>query len=661
MNNCLNFTLTNDEIISMADDFIKYAKEVYDKLCAVKDEERTFSNTIQPLIDIDNRHNEIMSNCEFPAQVSPLKEIRDASSNAEKKLADFCIESNMRTDVYDAVTYYCKNLYDASEFDHETQRYIEFQLRDFKREGLELNDTDRSTVKQKKLRISELCIQFQKNLNEDTSHVYLSEKELKGMPKGFIRSLETKSTTEGSETLYKVTMQYPHAIPCMMNCCESETRSKIGTVYDSRCQDLNGPILEEICTLRHEVANILGYKTHADFVLETKMAKNVDAVTNLYEDLIPKLQKNALSEFKNMQQAKLRREGNDSLQSYDYQFYDELAKKKLGINNEKIRKYFPLEHVTTQILNIYQEILGLTFVRITPEKHQIWHESVSLYEVHDSESGSTIGYFYLDLFPREGKYGHAAEFPLLKGSKSNDILPVCALVCNFSMDTAEMKSVLQHKEVETYFHEFGHCMHEICSVSKFPRFHGTCVECDFVEAPSQMLENWCWDPSVLKKLSMHVETGESIPDSLIDRMLKAKNLNKGLFWLRQICIGMMDMKMHSKKLGENDLMELYQSMKEKISMFPAIPNTNWLAAFAHMTGGYSAGYYGYLWSYVYSCDMAKYFKEHGGFMSVECGVRYRREILEKGGTRDAIESLSSFLGREPNDTAFIEEVFGTKK
>jgi len=297
--------------------------------------------------------------------------------------------------------------------------------------------------------------------------------------------------------------------------------------------------------------------------------------------------------------------------------------------------------------------LGLRFQKEQVAAELIWHEDVELYAVHDSQSNELIGHFYLDLFPREGKYGHAACFGLQPGCLSPDRTrqtAVAAMVANFTKPTADKPSLLTHDEVETYFHEFGHVMHQICSKADYAQFAGTSVERDFVEAPSQMLENWCYEKTPLTMLSKHLKTGETLPDSLIEKLSKTRMANTGLLTKRQILLATFDQTIHT--MPKANTAAIWEQLAEKISGIPMTPGTNFAASFGHLGGGYDARYFGYLWSEVYSMDMFfSLFK--GKELDTAAGKRYRDCILVPGGTLDGDEMLRNFLGRDPTDEAFL--------
>jgi len=346
---------------------------------------------------------------------------------------------------------------------------------------------------------------------------------------------------------------------------------------------------------------------------------------------------------------------DEKINAYDFLYYNRiLLEKKYNVNEEEIKEYFPTPRVISETLAIYQEILSLVFTQAPASK--VWHSDVTLYEVTDKISGKKLGEFYLDLHPRDGKYTHAAVFPL----QPDCILPngqrqssVNAMLCNFSKASGDKPSLLRHGEFVTFFHEFGHVMHGICSQVNISRFAGTRVFRDFVEAPSQMLENWCWEKSILRRVSKHYKTEKPLPDELIDRMVEAKNANSGLLNLRQVFYGVFDQEIHT--IAKINSAEVYGRLRKEITLTENTPGTNGAASFGHMVGGYDASYYGYLWSEVFSADMFSIFKKCG-IMSPEIGLQYRTKILQPGGSIDADILLRNFLGREPNQDAFLEHI-----
>jgi Zn-dependent oligopeptidase len=341
--------------------------------------------------------------------------------------------------------------------------------------------------------------------------------------------------------------------------------------------------------------------------------------------------------------------------------------KEYAVDNEMLKEYYSLEMVMGEMLKIYEQVLSLKFTLVSEEK-LVWHPDVHLYEVSDLGTNELVGHIYLDLFPREGKYSHAACFDIQPGcimdlEASARQYPAAAMVANFSKPTATKPSLLKHDEVVTLFHELGHAMHDMCAKTKFSRFHGTSVETDFVEAPSQMLENWCWDEKMLKRLSRHyLRPEETLSDELITQLVRAKNFNAGLLNLRQVFFGMFDMTIHSiqaplkEALNNESIDMLYSRLRKEIALIPQPENVTPASSFGHMMGGYDAGYYGYLWSQVFSADMfySRFKKE--GLQDPKVGLDYRHKVLGPGGSRDGMKSLVDFLGREPNSDAFMQSL-----
>jgi len=452
-----------------------------------------------------------------------------------------------------------------------------------------------------------------------------------------------------------------------MERCEVEsTRMKMDVMNGSKCKEVNTPIIEKIIKLRDEAAKMLGYPNHAAFTLEIRMAKTEAAVFKFLNELTAKLEEPAMNDIKSMLALKekwTKQRGlpfDGKLNAWDWRFYDKLLlQTEYEVDDEKLRVYFPVERVISGVMGVYEDVLSVTFKAVPAAHSNVWHEDCRMFEVFDKQTANFMGHFYLDLFPREGKYGHAAEFDLVKGYELADGTrqkPVSAVVCNFTKPTANAPSLLTFSEVETFFHEFGHAMHELCTTTKHYDFSGTKVERDFVEAPSQMLENWCYDATVLSRVSGHYQDpSKPLPEDFRLKLIKAKNVNEAIKNRRQLLFGTFDMLAHTAPNGDVDTEKLWHKVSAEIGMFPPQPGTNGAAAFGHITGGYSAGYYGYLWSKVYSCDMFTLFKQHG-VLNQELGRRYRDLILARGGSRDATDMIRDFLGREPNQIAFLEDI-----
>ncbi|XP_069128024.1 thimet oligopeptidase-like [Argopecten irradians] len=648
----LRWDLTTQSIEKETTSLIEKSKSVYDAVGSLSKDSVTYDNVVKVLADNDCDYAVLRNNLDFMQHVSPNKELRDASVAADKKLSDFDVEMSMRKDVFDSVVDFQEKMTDG--MCPEAKRFVEKMIKHGRRNGLHLPKEVQDKIKGIKKRMSELSIDFSKNCNEENTVLEFSEEELAGLTEDFLKSLD--KTDDGK---LKVTLKYPHYFPCMKKARNPATREKMETAFNSRCKKENTPILEELVRLRHEKAQLLGYPTHAAFVLDMRMAKKAESVAAFLKDLASKLQQLKAEEMKLFLEYKKEEcdkhgfQFDNTIRYWDLKYYMTMAEeKKYAVDQNKLKEYFPMQVVTTGLLDIYQELLSLKFEKM--EGAPAWHEDVTMYKVTCNDSGNLLGYFYLDLFPREGKYGHAACFGLQPGCLQSDgsrQVAVAAMVANFTKPTDDKPSLLTHDEVETYFHEFGHVMHQICAQADFAMFSGTHVERDFVEAPSQMLENWCWEKEPLSRMSSHYENGSAIPEELLSKLLQSRIANAGVFNLRQILLGTFDQTIHTQ--SEADTAALFAKLSGEILGIASTPGTNMPASFGHLAGGYDAQYYGYLWSEVFCMDMfySRFRKE--GIMSPKVGGDYKKFILRPGGSIDAADMLRNFLGRDPTQEAFL--------
>ncbi|KAF7657791.1 hypothetical protein LDENG_00022440, partial [Lucifuga dentata] len=641
--NALRWDLSPEEIKTMTDSLITRTQKVYDDIGSLNIENVSVENTLKTLASAKLDYASSRHVLDFPQFVCPCKEIRSASTEADKKLSEFDVEISMREDVFKRITALQNKIQD--ELEREEKRFLDRQVTLGKRNGLHLSKDIQEEIKRASKLISELSIEFNRNLNEVNTFLVFSECELGGLADSYLNGLE--KTADGQ---YKVTLEYPHYYPLMKRCHNPETRRKMEMAFHSRCKEVNTTILEQLIQLRAKVAGLLGYNNHANYVLEMNMAKNGSNVSDFLDEFYGTLKPIGIKERKYILSLKKRdcmMKGHDfdgQINAWDLPYYmNQVEQVKFAVDKDKLIEYFPLDVVTEGLFGIYQDLLGLTFTEVKPA--HVWHEHVSLYSVQDAATGEEIGQFYLDLHPREGKYGHAACFGLQPGCRGPDgkrRLPVAAMVANFTKPRKGWPSLLQHHEVETYFHEFGHVMHELCSKTIISEFSGTLVETDFVEVPSQMLENWVWEKEPLRRMSGHYKDGSPIPDNLLDKLITSRVANTGLMNLRQVVLSKVDQSLHTSPHA--DTAEVFAKHCQDILGVPATPGTNMTASFSHLAGGYDGQYYSYLWSEVYSMDIffSRFKKE--GIMNPKVGKEYRRVILEAGGSVDGLDMLKTFLG-----------------
>ncbi len=658
----LDWSYSPAQITRLGRDIIKQWKALDDDIAA--QEAPTFESTFARVIALDRELDPIENAICFPKHVSPDEKVREAAKAVEKELVAFGVESSMRRDVY-LVLKKAADAYgdDDATLSEEEKRFMEKRLVDYERNGMSLAPEAMKEVEALKKELADLSTTFSTNIAEDDSKHLVTAAELEGCSEAFIEGLEKDPGGSGKLVL---TMAYPHVMAVGKTCKVSATRAAMEAKFNSRCKASNVALLEKICELRHDIATKLGFPSHAHYRLELRMARTPGRVTEFLGDLARKLGPLAEKELKVMQQLKAEAEGGGGdneenpsglpvINMWDYRYYMNMVEEKFyQVDHEVLRQYFPFDTVLQGMLSIYRDTFGLDFEEITHEA-QRWHEDVLVFKVkqHAGRDSRLLGYFYLDLWPRPNKFSHAACWPLQSACTlpSGERRPaVTALVCNFPAPKEDgTPPLLEHNEVTTFFHEFGHGVHNLCSMAEIPRFAGTSVERDFVEAPSQMLENWCWEVEPLERLSRHVETGESIPAALVEKLIAAKNANVGLLTCRQLFFGIFDQTIHSRRTSSTA--EVLRELHTTVMRVPMTPGTNFAGSFGHMCG-YDAQYYGYMWSEVFSDDMfMSRFKADP--LSRRAGQAYCDMVLAKGGSQDADDMLRNFLGREPNQAAFL--------
>jgi thimet oligopeptidase len=583
----------------------------------------------------------------FLGQVHPDAAVRDAGNEAEERINKWRVGVPFRDDVNRAVQAFAATP-EAAELAGEDRRLLEHWQRDLRRAGHALEPPAREELQSLRNRLVELEVAFQRNINEYRDGIEVTRDQLRGLPDSYVDRL---SPGHASGT-YRVSLDYPELNPFLEQAVDRDLRRTLFLKHWSRAVDANRPLLAEALDVRQRIARLLGAATWAHHGMELKMAGGPDRVRAFYDELLPPVAAATRREVGALAQ-RLQADGHDGpITSWDWRYYDNLLRQTdYGVDQELVSEYFPLEPAIEGMFAITGEVFGLDYRAVLDA--QAWHESVRLYEIHDRESGELLAHFYADLFPREGKFGHAAAFALVVGHRAEDgswMRPVNAIVANFTPPSGDRPALLRHRELETLFHEFGHILHMSLTKTAYARFSGAETEWDFVEAPSQIMQHWTWDASVLGRFARHYRTGEPIPRELVDRLVAARWLNVGLLTSVQAFYGAIDLALHaSPELP--DLDEALRSAYEVTAM-PYPEGTFFLAGFGHLMAGYDAGYYGYLWAQVIGDDMFGRF-EREGVLSKVVGADYRREVLEPNGSRSGDELVRGFLGRDASNAEFL--------
>ncbi len=627
-----------DEALAAADRLIA---------AAVAAGEPGFETTLVPLDDALDRVQLAYGRGAFMARVHPDPDVRDAGQAAEERLAKWRVALPFRDDLYRAVRAYA-SAGDAVTLTGERRRLLDHWLRDFRRAGHDLSSEARAELERLQARLVELEVLFQRNVDEYHDGIEVTREDLAGLPDSYVERLP-QGSTPGT---YEVSLEYPSVFPFLDQADRRDLRERLEAKLYNRAAAVNRPIIEETLRIRKRIAALFGLPSWAHYALEVKMAGDPAAVHRFYAGLVPPLRQKAQGEVANLAALLEADTGETDLRSWDWRYYEnQVRRREFGLDQNRIAEYFPLDVVVEGIFGLTGEVFGLAYRSVEPTR--AWHPDVLLYEIRDRATDSLIAHFYADLFPREGKYGHAAAFPLVAGHRRPDGTwerPVSAIVANFTRPSGDQPSLLRHDEVVTLFHEFGHILHQSLTRAEFVRFSGTETELDFVEAPSQIMEHWAWDATVLRRFARHYRTAEPIPTDLVAELVRSRDLDVALRTLRQVSLGLIDLGFHDEA-DERDLDAINRRAWE-VSEIPFHEGTFFPGAFAHLFGGYDAGYYGYLWSKVFGDDMFGRFREADA-TSPEVGAAYRREILEVGGSRDAAASLRAFLGREPSNETFL--------
>ncbi|MEX2246683.1 MAG: M3 family metallopeptidase [Dehalococcoidia bacterium] len=612
------------------------------------DGERTFANTLVAVESAVDHIEQASGTYGFMAYVAADDGLRETARDWDEKIRKYGVELAFREDLYEAVRAFSESG-EAASLAGEERRLLEFTMRDYRRNGFGLPVEQRQRVRAIMNRLVELGTQFRKAIDTWDDAIVVTREGLAGLPERFIGGLKT--VEEGGVTTYRVSLAYPELYPFLSNAESPELRRELFLKDQTKGGRDNIAVLEEAIALRTEAAKLLGYDSWAAYVVDKRMAKRRENVEGFLADLEPKLRVKFASDMEQLSAAKERQTGDGQVNMWDWRYCQNLLlKHDYAVDEFEVAQYFPLDACIRGLFDVTQQLLGIRY-EPAPDA-PVWHEDVQAFDIYEAEGKSPFARFYMDLHPRPNKFGHAAAFTLRRGRELPDGTyqqPASAIVANFTKPTAENPSLLRHSEAVTFFHEFGHILHQTLTRARYLEFSGSATERDFVEAPSQMLEHWVWDPEVLGRFTSHYQTGEPLPAALLGSMIRAKNVASGVAMLRQLFFARLDLAFHSPGFGGDTTKTLREL--HAITGFPYTEGTHFHSGFGHLFG-YDAGYYGYLWSRVFGDDMFTRFEASGVFDGAT-GRAYRRAILERGGAVDGDELVRSFLGREPNSDAFL--------
>ncbi|MDQ6824745.1 MAG: Zn-dependent oligopeptidase [Candidatus Eremiobacteraeota bacterium] len=643
----LNWHETPAQLTATCDAAIADTKAAVAKILGVPSNSDDFKTSIQPLestlADLSDRTT-VQTTLN---QLSPDKAVRDSSTDCNQKVSNYLVEVSADPRIYAAGQKVSSN---GSAKTLADRKLVESYVINGRRSGAGLDDAKRKLVTQSFQHLSDLQRDFALALSNEATTISINPAEAASLPAGFVATL--KKTKSG----YDVSVDESTYDQFMINEKSSDARHRFLLAYGRRGGAKNIQRLQEAVAVRDQIAHLLGFSDWAAYQLDAKMAKTPQRVetflTQIDKTLLPK----AKSEIAVLAALKHSRGDSGPLQRWDYGYYENLlVQTRYQVDEQEIREYFPIDHVISSVFGIYEKLLGVKFSEIQPG--DVWAPGVREFAIADTASGKPIGWFYLDLFPRPGKYDHFANFPIRGGRALPDgsyQKPVTAIIGNWPVGAPGKPALLSHGDVITFFHEFGHAMHSSLSIAPYETLYGTNVRPDFLEAPSQMLENFMWQPSILKEVSSNVQTGQPLPDALIKKMIALQHVSDGMTWTSQAFYAQYDMTIHSSGPNVN-VDTTWSRLQPLMTPFATVPGTHSEASFGHLMGGYDAGYYGYLWSKVYAQDMFTVFQQ-GGLENPAMGLRYRQDILEPGATEEPDVLVQRFLGRPLSYDAFYRDI-----
>ena len=622
-------------------------------------EAASFKNTLEAL-DFSGQILDRISSIFFNLNSAETNnEIQKIAQEVSPMLSEFSNDITLNKALFERVKIIFEQKDDLN-LTTEQDTLITKQYKSFVRNGANLNEADKIKLREIDTKLSKLKLIFGENVLAETNafELHLTNKnDLKGLPESEIEAAEMMAKQKNKEG-WVFTLDYPSYIPFLTYADNRELRKKMALAFGAKAfqgnKSDNQQIVIDLVTLRYKRAQLLGYKTHAHFVLEERMAETPENVISFLEDLLPKAKPAAEKEFNQLSEL-AKKDGIDSLQKWDSAYYSEKLKKQLfNLDQEQLKPYFKLDNVIEGVFLISNKLFDLVFEEVdTIDKY---HEDVKTYKVSDT-SGNYIAILYADFFPRSGKRNGAwmTTFKNQWIKDGENSRPHISIVCNFTKPTETKPSLLTFNEVTTLFHEFGHALHGMLANTTYSSLSGTNVFWDFVELPSQLLENWCYEKEALSLFAKHFETNEVIPMHFIDKIKESSNFLEGMQTLRQLSFGILDMDWHGKNPSNILNVKDYETNSfQQTQSFPDVAENCMSTSFSHIfQGGYSSGYYSYKWAEVLDADAFEAFLENGIF-NKETAYKLKSNILEKGGTEKPMKLYENFRGKKPTNNALLK-------
>jgi peptidyl-dipeptidase Dcp len=651
--------ISNDNFEPAIKEAIAIAKSEIDKI--VKNTATpSFTNTTVALENTGEKLNRITSIFFNLNSAETNEEIQKIAQKISPWLSEFRNDITLNASLFERVKTVYENRKNI-DLTPEQEILLEKQYKGFTRNGANLKEDNKKQLRKIDTQLSKLSLQFGENVLAETNAFELhitNKEELSGLPESAKEAAEQLAKEKQKEG-WIFTLDYPSYIPFITYADHRELRKKMSLAFGAKGfqdnKNNNEQIVLDIVKLRHQRANLLGYKTHAHFVLEERMAETPEKVIDFSNNLLKKAKPAALREFKNLENYAKKLDGIDELQKWDGAYYAEKLKKEIfDLDQELLKPYFKLENVIDGVFEIANRLYDLNFEEIsTIDKY---HKDVKTYSV-TNHNNEFVSYFYADFHPRSGKR-NGAWMTSYKSQQIRDGVndrPHISIVCNFTKPTATKPSLLTFNEVTTLFHEFGHALHGMLANTTYTSLSGTSVSWDFVELPSQVLENWCYEKEALELFAKHYETGEIIPMKYVEKIKESASFHEGMQTLRQLSFGLLDMKWHSEDPSEITSVKAFEnSAFAETKLYPDTPENCMSTAFSHIfQGGYSSGYYSYKWAEVLDADAFEYFLEKGIF-NKEVATKFKETVLSKGGTEDPMELYKRFRGREPKPDALLK-------